>query len=204
MIFPEGRLSPDGRTNRMAESGAGLYKLLKTTLVLVRIEGAYYSHPKWRKKRYPSDVRLTVRRVLTPAELKAMSDAELEKIIETELFSNAAEHMDTLYPQKDKAKGLENLLYRCADCGALYRTEGVGNELVCHACGSRHTLDDHYHFTTGPESIPAYYDAIIRLEKPELESFSLHAAVKTKIFGKDKGPVRKEDGECFLDKNKFS
>ena len=204
MIFPEGRLSPDGRTNRMAESGAGLYKLLKTTLVLVRIEGAYYSHPKWRKRRFPSDVHLTVRRVLTPAELKAMSDAELERIIETELFSNAADHMETLYPQKDKAKGLENLLYRCADCGALYQTEGIGNELVCHACGSRHQFDEHYRFTSGPASIPAYYDAIIQLEKPDLDTFSLHTPVKTKIFGKDKGPVRKEDGECFLDKDKFS
>ena len=204
MIFPEGRLSPDGRTNRMAESGAGLYKLLKTTLVLVRIEGAYYSHPKWRKKVYPSDVHLTVRRVLTPAELKAMSDAELEQIIETELCSNAADRTETLYPQKDKAKGLENLLYRCADCGALYQTEGVGNELVCHTCGARHMLDEHYHFTSGPESIPAYYDAIRALEAKDLDRIALHTAVKTKIFGKDMGPVRKEVGECWLDNDKFS
>ncbi len=204
MIFPEGRLSPDGRTNRMAESGAGLYKLLKTTLVLVNIEGAYYSHPKWRKSRYISDVKLTVKRVLRPEELKAMSDAELEKIIETELFSNAAEHMETLYPQKNKAKGLENLLYRCPDCGALYQMEGIGNELVCHACGSSRRLDEHYHFDTAPESIPAYYDAIRLMEMADLDRLDLHTAVKTKIFGKDKGPVRKEDGECFLDKDKFS
>ncbi|MBR5980941.1 MAG: hypothetical protein IK035_02930, partial [Firmicutes bacterium] len=203
MIFPEGRLSADGRTNRMAESGASLYKLLKTTLVLVQIDGAYYSHPKWRKRVFASDVTLTVKRVISPAELKEMSDAELERIIEQELFTNAADHMDTLYPQKDKAEGLEMLLYRCADCGALYQTEGIGNELVCHACGASHRLDEHYHFEDGPESIPAYYDAIIRMEKPELESFSLHTAVKTKIFGRDQGPVRKESGECFLDKNSF-
>ncbi len=203
MIFPEGRLSPDGRTNPIVESGAGLYKLLKTTLVLAHIEGAYYSHPKWRKKIYPSDVRLTVKRVLTPAELKEMTDDELEKVITEALYSNAAEHMDTLYPQKNKAKGLENLLYRCADCGALYQTEGVGNELVCRACGSRHTLDEHYHFTSGPESIPAYYDAIKALEAPDLDHASLHTAVKTKIFGKDQGPVRREDGECRLDNEFF-
>ena len=203
MIFPEGRLSADGRTNRMAESGAGLYKLLKTTLVLVQIEGAYYSHPKWRKRIFRSDVTLTVKRVITPAELKEMSDAELERIIEKELYTNAADHMDTLYPQKDKAEGLEMLLYRCADCGALYQTEGIGNELVCHACGASHRLDEHYHFEDGPETIAAYYDAIIRLEKPELESFSLHTPVKTKIFGKEQGPVRKENGECFLDRRSF-
>lgn len=203
IIFPEGRLSPDGRTNRMAESGAGLYKLLKTTLVLVRIEGAYYSHPKWRKRIFRSDVTLTVRRVITPAELKEMSDAELERIIEQELYTNAADHMDTLYPQDDKAEGLEMLLYRCADCGALYQTEGIGNELVCHACGASHKLDEHYHFEDGPATIADYYDAIIRMEKPDLDTFSLHTAVKTKIFGKDRGPVRREEGECFLDKKSF-
>ncbi|MBQ6292923.1 MAG: VTT domain-containing protein [Lachnospiraceae bacterium] len=203
MIFPEGRLSPDGRTNPIAESGAGLYKLLKTTLVLVNIEGAYYSHPKWRKRRYPSDVRLTVKRVLTPAELKEMPEAELEKVISDALYSNAADHMDTLYPQTDKAKGLEMLLYRCADCGALYQMEGVGNELVCHACGARHTLDEHYHFTSGPESIPAYYDAIKALEAPDLDRVDLHSSVRTKIFGKDRGPIRRENGECWLDNRSF-
>ena len=185
MIFPEGRLSPDGRTNPIAESGAGLYKLLKTTLVLVNIEGAYYSHPKWRKRRYPSDVRLTVKRVLTPAELKEMPEAELEKVISDALYSNAADHMDTLYPQTDKAKGLEMLLYRCADCGA------------------RHTLDEHYHFTSGPESIPAYYDAIKALEAPDLDRVDLHSSVRTKIFGKDRGPIRRENGECWLDNRSF-
>ena len=203
MIFPEGRLSPDGRTNPFVESGAGLYKLLKTPLVLVHIEGAYYSHPKWRKRRYPSDIRLSVKRVLTPQELKEMSENELEQIITEALSGSAADHMSTVYPQKDKAKGLEQLLYRCADCGALYQTEGVGNELICHACGSRHRLDVHYHFETGPESIPAYYDAIKAQEEKDLDHVSLHTAVKTKIFGKDRGPIRYEDGECFLDNEAF-
>ncbi|MBO4292021.1 MAG: 1-acyl-sn-glycerol-3-phosphate acyltransferase, partial [Lachnospiraceae bacterium] len=62
VIFPEGRLSPDGRSNPVAESGAALYRLLNTTLVLLRIDGAYYAHPKWRKKIFRSDIRLTVRR----------------------------------------------------------------------------------------------------------------------------------------------
>ena len=203
IIFPEGRLSPDGRTNRMAESGASLYKLLKTTLVLVRIDGAYYSHPKWRKKVFASDISVTVRRMLTPEELKAMSNAELERVIEEELGNNAAEHMDTLYPQKNKAAGLGTLLYRCADCGALYQTEGIGNELVCHACGSRHRLDEHYHFEDGPGTIPAYYDEIRRMELAELDHFSLHTAVKTKIFGKDRGRIRREKGECWLDTKSF-
>lgn len=199
VVFPEGRLSPDGRSNPIVESGAALYRRLKATLVLVRIDGAYYAHPKWRKKRFRSDVRLEVRRVVTPDELDAMTNAELDELIHRELYNDAAGHTGGRYPQRDKALGLDTLLYRCADCGALYETRGVGNELRCRSCGRVHRLDERYRFTDAPETIGAYYDAIRRLEAAELDSLSLRAEVRTKIFGADGGPVRRETGECSLD-----
>ena len=203
VIFPEGRLSPDGRSNPIVESGAGLYRRFKTTLVLVNIDGAYYAHPKWRKKAFRSDIRLTVRRVIRPDELAKLSDTELEEIICKELYNDASQHVSFSYPQKNKAAGLDTLLYRCADCGALYRTAGVGNELRCHACGHVWHLDEKYHFAEAPWTIPGYYDEIRRLEEAELDQLSLHAEVKTKIFGADGGPVRWEKGVCTLDAATF-
>jgi len=203
IIFPEGRLSPDGRSNRIVESGAAFYRRLKTTLVLVRIDGAYYAHPKWRKKTYRSDIRVSVRRVVSPEELGELSDAQLEELITAELFNDASAHTGGSYPRKDRAVGLDTLLYRCADCGALYQTQGVGSELLCRACGRRHRLDEHYHFTDAPWTIPAYYDEIRRMEASEPDGPSLRAAVRTKIFGADGGPVRWERGECTLDREGF-
>lgn len=203
VIFPEGRLSPDGRSNPIVESGAALYRRIKTTLVLVRIDGAYYAHPKWRKKRFPSDIRLTVRRVLSPEELSALTDEKLDDLIRTELYNDASAHESGLYPQKGRASGLERLLFRCTDCGALYQTESVGCELRCRACGSVHCLDEHYRFSDAPWSIGAWYDVIRRMEAEELDSLSLHAAVRTKIFGADGGPIRWEEGECFLGNDCF-
>ena len=203
VIFPEGRLSPDGRSNPIAESGGAMYRRLKVPLVLVRIDGAYYAHPKWRKRPFPSDVRLTVRRVVTAEELERMTDGALDELIRRELYNDAAEHAVGRYPQKNKAAGLDGLLYRCADCGALYETRGVGSELVCRACGRRHRLDEHYRFTDGPGSIGGYYDAIRSLEARELDALSLRAAVRTKIFGAHGGPVRWEEGECTLDPAAF-
>ena len=203
VIFPEGRLSPDGRSNPIVESGAALYRRLKTALVLVRVDGAYYAHPKWRKKTYRSDIRLSVRRVLSPEELAGMTDGQLDELIRSELYNDAAEHLTGRYPQKDRAVGLDGLLYRCADCGALYQTEGVADELRCRACGSRRRLDETYHFTSGPATIGAYYDAIRRMEARELDALSLRAAVRTKIFGANGGPVRREEGECTLDTKAF-
>ena len=203
VIFPEGRLSPDGRSNPIVESGAALYRRLKTPLVLLRIDGAYWAHPKWRKKSFRSDIRLSVRRVLRPEELSSMTDAQLDELIRAELYNDASAHETGRYPQKDRAAGLEGLLYRCADCGALYRTEGVGCELRCRACGAVHRLDENYRFTDGIGTIPRYYDAIRRMEEDALDALCLRAEVKTKIFGADGGPVRWEKGVCTLDTKEF-
>jgi len=202
VIFPEGRLSPDGRSNPIVESGARLFRKLNADLVLVRIDGAYYAHPKWRKKTFRSDIRVTVRRVLRAAELKEMTDAQIDEAIAAALWNDASGRTEAAYPQKDKAVGLETLLYRCADCGALYTTEGVGNALVCRACGARHELDDSYHFTDAPGSIPGYYDVLRRMEAAELDTLSLRAPVHTRIFGED-GRTRREEGECTLDTESF-
>lgn len=202
VIFPEGRLSPDGCSNPIVESGAALYRRLKTPLVLVRIDGAYWAHPKWRKKSFRSNIRLSVRRVLRPEELAAMTDAQLDELIRSELYNDASEHRGS-YPQKDKAVGLDGLLYRCIDCGALYRTEGVGSELICHACGSRRRLDGHYRFAGPPGTIGQYYEAIRQMEAREADAMELRAEVRTKIFGADGGPVRWEKGLCTLDDKAF-
>ncbi|MBR4393612.1 MAG: hypothetical protein IKT07_06250, partial [Oscillospiraceae bacterium] len=75
--------------------------------------------------------------------------------------------------------------------------------LRCRACGKSHLLNEHYHFTDAPWTIPGYYEQIRRIEAEELDSLSLHTAVRTKIFGADGGSIRCEDGECRLDTEAF-
>ena len=202
VIFPEGRLSPDGRTNPMVE-GASFYRKLKVDLVLVKITGAYFSKPKWRKRKYQTNINLKVMRVIKKDELASMTNSEVERIITETLYTDANETLLDTYPQKDKAVGLEGILYRCADCGELYTTKGHGNTLVCTKCGARHTLNDRYLFGDSGKSIADYYDEIKALEAPELDSFELHAKVKTKIFGEFGGPIRWENGECYLNSREF-
>ncbi len=204
VIFPEGRLSPDGRSNPIVEPGGAFYQRLDADLVLVRIRGAYFSKPKWRRRAYPSDIRVTVERVLDRETVKAMDPAALDETIAATLYGDAARELVTRYPQKDRAKGLHTLLYRCADCGALYTTRGEGNALRCTACGSVHTLDEHYRLSGDIPDIPAYYDRIRALEAAELETFSLTANVETKIFGAKGGPTRRETGVCRLTPEAFS
>ena len=132
-----------------------------------------------------------------------MTNSEVEKAVSETLYTDANRTLIDTYPQPDKAVGLEGLLYRCSDCGALYTTKGHGNTLVCSACGARHTLNEKYLFEDSGKSIADFYDAIKAQESPELDSFELYTKVKTKIFGEFGGPIRWENGECYLNAREF-
>ena len=204
VLFPEGRLSVDGRCYPIVESAARIYKKYKITLVLANISGAYFANPKWRKKFLKSDITVSVKRVISGEEMKDLSVAQLEQAIVEAISCDASEQPTNRYKTKNKAKGLENILYRCADCGELYTTAADGSDLVCSACGARHHLDESYLFADSAKSIPAYYDRIKELERAELDSFELRTQVDTKIFSEDKRRPRKEHGECTLTNDGFS
>ena len=114
VVFPEGRLSVDGRQNPIVENSASFFKRLGVDVVLGSIRGAYFGGPKWRKRSYPAQVQVKAVRILTPAQMKAMSDEALQALIAAELAFDESVEEQGPFPQKDKAVGLENLLYRCA------------------------------------------------------------------------------------------
>ena len=204
VVFPEGRLSPDGRQNPIVENSASFFRRLNVDIVLGRIRGAYYGGPKWRSRSYPGRVRVSAERVLTVAEIKAMTDEELQSLIARALSFDESEEQDTIYPQKDKAVGLENLLYRCADCGALYTTKGVGNDLICGACGSVHTLNERYRFTSGPATIGAYYERIKERERAELDHLRLETAGDAVMYQEKRPRKVRSKGVCTLTREAFS
>lgn len=204
VVFPEGRLSIDGRFGTIVESAASVYKKLGVPLVLARTRGSYFTYPKWRGKFYRGKVNIGVKRVITPEELKQMSVKEIERAIEEALRYNASVDPINRFTQKNRAHGLETLLYRCADCGALYTTASRGCELYCTACGKAHRLDEQYHFTDGIGTIPDYYDRIKEIERAELDALDLKAEVNVKVFPDKNGRVRKEKGVCTLSKEAFS
>ena len=204
MVFPEGRLSLDGCGSPIVENASAVYHRIGYPVVLVSISGAYYSYPKWRGKFYRSDVNVTVERVITPAEMKQMTVEELDQAIGAIFRYDETEQLTNRYRRKNMANGLENALYRCADCGQLYTTRSKGNDLYCTACGQVHHLDERYRFTDDMQSIPAYYARIKKMERAELDHLTLTADVKVKIYSDQKPRVRKETGVCTLDKDAFT
>ena len=204
IIFPEARLSVDGRNYPIVDRSAAFYRRLKTDIVILKIRGSYFAKPKWRKRFFRTDVFVSAERVITKEEIAAMSDDALNRLIDEALAYDASEETVGAFRQKDMAKGLENVLYRCCGCGALYTTKGIGNALVCSACGREHRLNERYLFDGEPGSIGAYYARIKDLEKAELSELCLEADVDTVIYH-DTGRYRtKEQGRCTLTGEGFS
>ena len=146
---------------------------------------------------------MSVKKVFHPEELKKMTDEELADIIESTLYTDASELSYAAYDMKDKALGLEGVLFRCAFCGKKYSTVGKDNEFGCTACGKKLLINENYHFTEWPHTISGYYEKIREEEKAELGSLSLAMKVRLKAIGKNGRIEKKEQGECFLDKENF-
>ena len=199
-VFPEGRLSLTGREYPVIERGGRLYKKLGVPIAVCHIGGAYFSKPKWRRRFYRSEISVSARRVISAEEAASLSAEDLDAIMQEALRYDESEARANLYPgRRDLAEGLENVLYRCADCGALYSTVGRGREFCCTACGAKLTLGDDYRFTEDPRTIDAYYERIKALERSGLRGFRLETEVTTVIFS-EKGRFRRRGpkGICTL------
>ena len=208
VVFPEGRLSPDGISNPILEGGAALWRKLKTDLVLVRIEGAYFSMPKWRRRFYRSTIQAKVAKVIRHEEFSNYTDAELDDLIEQTLWSDAnASTLENRYKQKDKAEGLHNILYRCPNCGGLYTTGSKGNALFCSACGATYELGEDYRFTgAGPRTISEFYASIAAAEERKMQEkpLLLETKVRLRVFDENGHTVCRESGECQLNETAFT
>ena len=204
IIYPEGRLSPDGKTNPIPVIGASFYQRLKADLVLVRVTGAYYGCPKWRKRRYRTPVEVEVTRVIKKEELADMDKSELENVIISSISNDASSNLLCKYPHKDKAEGLHNILYQCPDCKALYKMASKGNTLTCTACGKVHTLNDDYRFDEAPFTIGEWYDLIKEEEKKNIREVDLKAEVRTVVYGSGGNVKRRETGRCRLTFDRFT
>lgn len=205
LIFPEGRMSVDGSSYPVTEHGGGLYKKLGVNVVILKIRGAYFSKPKWRRAFYKSDIYVSAERFISREEAESYTADELDGIIEKALEYDDSDGSANAYKKKNKAKGLENVLYRCAECGELYSTQSDKDSLVCSKCGARLTLDENCRFEGGNiKTIHEYYEKIKDLERKELDTVKLEAEVKTKIFDSEGKVRRRERGYCTLDKNEFT
>ena len=132
-IAPEGNRTYSGKTEYMNPAIAPMAKKLGLPIVLFRIEGGYGKEPRWSDVVRRGKLEVTISRVISPEETKAMTNDELAKVIEEGLYVNEA-CVDREFHHRNLAQYLERAIYVCPECG-LSSFESHGDLLACKKCG---------------------------------------------------------------------
>lgn len=136
-IFPEGNKSFGGDMSWIKPSTAKLAKKLNVPIVIYKIEGGYFSSPRWTKNKRKGHIHSYVDKIISPEEIAHMSDEQLYNEIVTSLRVNAYEVQEqnmVKYITQDYAKNIEAFLYACPHCGELSSVYGAGDYIKCKYC----------------------------------------------------------------------
>lgn len=140
-IFAEGARSWDGVTGEILPSTGKIVKTARCGLVTYKIRGGYFTSPRWgvsgirRGFLHGAPVN-----VYTKEELDALSVEEVNRIIAQDLYEDAyATQLAAPKPYKSRepAKGMENLLFLCPQCGEVDTISSHGDTVGCRACGMK-------------------------------------------------------------------
>lgn len=136
-LFAEGEQCWDGRSTHVFASTGKLARRSGATLVTYRIEGGYFSMPRWGKGIRRGRVHGAAVGVYPPEVLARMSpeeiDAAIERDIRTDAFA-AQRESPVAYRGKRRAEGMEKLLCLCPRCRRVGTLSTEDDRLRC-ACG---------------------------------------------------------------------
>jgi len=145
MIMPEGDSTYFGETGYIEEATAKLVKKLNVDVVVGLFRGGSLAKPRWatgkRRKRY---VELHYKIAIHKEDIPNMTEDEIYAVLKKELYNNDYEwQREVMHPYggKNLAEGLDTILYKCPDCGALNSIETSKNRLNCTACGINGYID---------------------------------------------------------------
>ena len=140
-LFAEGNKSFHGATCPVHPATGALVKASKATLITYRLEGGYFTSPRWAHTLRRGHMKGVVVGVYSPEEIAAMSDAEINRLIARDIDEDAyrrqMEH-PVVYRGKRLAEGIQNALYRCPSCLRYGTVHGEDDQIVCD-CGLKLT-----------------------------------------------------------------
>ncbi|MBQ3194863.1 MAG: 1-acyl-sn-glycerol-3-phosphate acyltransferase [Clostridia bacterium] len=192
-IFAEGVRSWDGVTAKILPSTGQLVKRAGCGLVTYKIAGGYMTSPVWatggcRK----GDVKGQVVNIYTKEDLAAMTEDEVNAVINRDLYESAEQRQQTegsLYKGKAMAEGLEKLLYACPSCGIYDCLETKGDKLFCKACGKEYIYQSNGKLSD--QSIKALADAQLTLAEKDVTAEIVYSVPSAEIYSVEKRSSQK-------------
>lgn len=136
-LFPEGNRSFNGVTAPIFPATGKLARRSGASLVTYRMEGGYFSQPRWSLSLRRGKLHGKLVHIYTPEELKSMTDAEVIAAIERDLHEDAyatQKRQRVAFHGHDLAEGLESALFTCPQCGKIGTLHTYHDTIEC-TCG---------------------------------------------------------------------
>lgn len=136
-IFAEGNRSFTGETGYIPESTGKLIKLSGAGMITYRIDGGYFTSPRWAKTLRLGLMSGRMVKEYTASQLEKMSAEEINQIIKEDLYVNAFEEQNknpVCYKGKRLAEHLEVALYMCPKCRRMDTLKSNDDRFGC-SCG---------------------------------------------------------------------
>ena len=136
-LFAEGNRSYNGLTGPIRLSTAKLVKISGADLVTFRLEGGYFTRPRWSKSKRKGKMKGSVVNHYSAEQLRAMTDEEIFSAIVRDTYEDAykrQEEKPVCYRGKNLAEDIETALYMCPECKAIGTIHSKGNRFACD-CG---------------------------------------------------------------------
>lgn len=192
-IFAEGNRSYNGVTRPVHPATAKLVRSAGAKLVTLRIEGGYFTTPRWGKGIRRGGTKVALVGVYEKEEIKKMSVEEIDALIARDLYEDAFERQQTeqkRYTCKRRAEFMETALFICPECGGIGTIRSEGNDICC-SCGMHAEFSDKGLLVGGP------YEKIIdwdRWQRSEFEKRLAESDTQTELC-RDKGTYLRRFGE---------
>lgn len=137
-MFAEGNRSFNGLTGPIPSATGKLAKKSKATLVTYRLDGGYFTTPRWGNKGIrKGKMAGHLVHVYSPETLKSMSVDQINEAIRQDLYVDAyalQREQKIRYKTKAPAEHLERVLCLCPACGQIGTLKSAGDRLSC-SCG---------------------------------------------------------------------
>jgi len=115
-------------------------KLAKTSgvdLITFRIEGGYFTTPRWANKMRRGEMFGRMVNKYSAADLKGMTDSQVLELIERDVFEDAYERQKSRsirFRGKNLAESIETTLFLCPGCKKIGTIRSEGDRFYC-GCG---------------------------------------------------------------------
>ncbi len=215
-IYPEARYSLCGTTAPLPESLGKLCKMMDVPVVTLICHGHHINHPFWntRHERKVTPTEATMKMFLTRDEVRSLTVDEINaRLVEEFQYDDFAWQADNKVKVdcKDRAEGLEKILYQCPHCLKEFQMRTAKHLLSCISCGKSWAMNEYGKLQalegdTEFDHIPDWYEwerKNVRREVEEGRYSSGELPVYVKSLPNAKGYIKLGNGTMIHDMNGF-